>query len=350
MTRLAWATFADTAQPMGLQTYESAVTEALLAQDAPGWTFERRTISSARAGGAADVRLPMRLLTRSPSPVASAMGRWAYRGCDVVHRFDLRLPPAPTAEVVTVHDLPPLRFRDEGSLPAWSGSTLRRARVVITPSAFAAAEVSTLLGIDSTVVIPNGVSRLVPDSPGLGEVERRSLALDRPRYVLHAGGATERKNLTSLARAWSLLASRVPDCELALAGPQDARRDAAFAGVPQVRLLGYCDRAQVGRLMASAACVVVPSVYEGFGLPALEAMAVGTPVVAADRGALPEVCGDAAVLCDPSPEGLVEALEQVLGDRSLQDALAAAGRARARHFTWERSAALHLETYDRFLA
>lgn len=349
MRDLLWGTFADKPTPMGLQTYEAAVMVALSALPQQRWSFQRRTVSAMRAVPGGHVRLPLGALEHGGAGVALALGRLAFRGAEAVHRFDLRLPPAPGAEVVTVHDLPPLRFTDEGGLPPWSRATARRARAVIAPSAFAAEEIVDLLAVENVVVVPNGVDPTIARSLPLTAAERLEVGLRHPRYVLHAGGATARKNLNNLAHAWRLLAPFVPDCELVLVGPPDARRDRAFGGLPRVVRLGFRDHGFVGRLMASAACVVVPSLYEGFGLPALEAMSVGTPVVAAARGALPEVCGDAARLCEPSPGGLREALGDVLQDGGLVADLAALGPVRAAAFTWERSAAMHLEVYDRYL-
>lgn len=346
---MTWATFADTQNPMGLQAYEISVMRELADLDAVGWSFERRTVGSLRSDGDADVRIPLRVLERAPHQTALAIGRWAYRGSRSIHRFDLRLPPAAVPEVVTVHDLPPLRFADEGRLPQWSMSTARRARVIVCPSAFAADEVRELLNVERVVVIPNGVTSAPAGIKALSPLERRSRGLPAPRFVLHAGGATARKNLAALAQAWRGLAPHFPDCELVLAGPPDPRRSSLFAGMARVRLIGFQSRAEMPRLMASAACVVVPSLYEGFGLPALEAMSVGTPVVAAARGALPEVCGDAAVLCDPSPEGLLEGLRSVLSQESLRLAMRDRGRERAAAFTWQRSAKLHLEAYETYL-
>jgi glycosyltransferase involved in cell wall biosynthesis len=168
-------------------------------------------------------------------------------------------------------------------------------------------------------------------------------------FVLHAGGATLRKNLAALAGTWRRVAA-ASEATLVLCGPQDPRRDELFADVPRVRFLGHLVQADVAALMRRSAAVVVPSLYEGFGLPALEGMAAGAPVVAARRGALPEVCGNAALLVEPTAEALAEGLLAVLGDGDLAQRLRADGPPRAAGFTWRRAAELTLAAYEEALA
>jgi len=126
-----------------------------------------------------------------------------------------------------------------------------------------------------------------------------------------------------------------------LVGPSDERRDRLFGALSGTVRTGRLDAESVPRLMAAAAAVVVPSLYEGFGLPALEAMAAGVPVVAARRGALPEVCGDAALLVETDADSLAEGMVAVLARDAATDARVERGRRRAEGFTWEASAAAH---------
>jgi glycosyltransferase involved in cell wall biosynthesis len=273
------------------------------------------------------------------------LGGWAYRGAQYVHRFDLRLPPAYVPEVVTVHDLPPLRFDDEGSLPGWSLRSARRARLVICPSAFAAREVSELLGASQTWVIHNGISEDVLTATPYSAEELRARSITG-RFIFHAGGASQRKNLTGLAGAWRLVSRALPDITLVLAGPPDPRRDQAMAGLPRVVKLGFVEHGHVGRLMASALVTVVPSTYEGFGLPALEAMGAGCPVVAARAGALPEVCGDAAILTEPNPESIADAIVRLATCDDLWARMSQLGRMRSEAFSWRRAAEEHISAYQ----
>lgn len=346
--RVVLATFASAA-PMGQQHHESALAEALRRNAAPDhWDLSAVRVSPMRSG-AGSTRLPLGPLAKGPGIAAALAGALAYRGADLVHRFDLRLPPYPGAEVVTVHDLPPLRFDDEGALPRWAASSARRARFALCPSAFAAGEVATLLGQIRARVVPNGVGDVFRQaSPAAPEV-LAGHGLNG-RFILHAGGATKRKNLEGLAGAWRRISTALPDVMLALCGPAHPRRAELFAGVPAARWIGHRHPAEVASLMRSASAVVIPSLYEGFGLPALEAMASGIPVVAADRGALPEVCGDAALLVDPTETTLAEGLEAVLTDEVLARRLRAAGPPRAEPYTWERAATGTLAVYEEALA
>jgi glycosyltransferase involved in cell wall biosynthesis len=141
------------------------------------------------------------------------------------------------------------------------------------------------------------------------------------------------------------LRGQIADVQLVLAGPVDARRTQLFANESGVLLLGHLDRETLLGLMTSATAVVVPSLYEGFGFPAVEAMASRTAVVATREGSLPEICGDAALLCDADPEALAHSLGEVLQDNQLRTALVEAGRPRARMFTWESAAEGYLAVY-----
>lgn len=242
-------------------------------------------------------------------------------------------PLAHPRTAVVIHDVAPLRDPSWYS-PAyvrWQRAVLpriaRRAALVITVSGFARDEIRELLGIDAHV-IAGGVdhARFVPtaSAPGMPEPGR---------YVLTVASRTARKNLGALGETAQRLGDR--GLELLVAGggrPQLA----AEALPPAVRTLGHVDDAVLPALYAGAAAFVLPSRYEGFGLPCLEAMACGTPVVAAAAGALPETCGDAALLCDPDdPSAIADAVEQALDD---PEPLHTRGLAHAARFSWQRTA------------
>jgi len=205
----------------------------------------------------------------------------------------------------------------------------RRARRVLTVSRFARDELAALVGVRAEVV-PGGVDARFRPDPDAAAAARAALGLARP-YVLCVAGESPRKNLAALAEVARALAGR--GVEMVTAGSRRAHHG-ALSHPGGVRELGYVDDALLPGLYAGAEAFVLPSRHEGFGLPCLEAMACGTPVVATTAGALPETCADAALLVDPGDAAaLADAVLTALGDA----ALAVAGRARAAEFPWERT-------------
>ncbi|MCA5892877.1 glycosyltransferase family 4 protein [Isoptericola sp. NEAU-Y5] len=339
MARLTLATVA-VGTPMGQQVYEREV--AARAAGALGGDVEvtRSVTRSLRSPLPGTARLPHRLLHDAPTGLRRVVGAAMYRGADVVHRMGLSLPPARVPEIVTVHDTVAWRFPDESRPETFAAAELRRARAVVSVSQFAADDVAERLGLEHVHVIHNGVDeRLLGARPATAE-RLRELGVEGP-YVLHAGGSSTRKNLEALAAAWPKVRSRFPDVSLVLAGPPSPRRDRLFGPLDGAVRVGRVPDEDVAGLLAAASAVVVPSVYEGFGLPALEGLAVGTPVVAAARSSLPEVCGDAAVLVEPDGPSIAEGLEHVLTGGAEVDLLVARGRERAARFTWDATAAAH---------
>jgi glycosyltransferase involved in cell wall biosynthesis len=325
---------------MGQQVYERELARLAPATLGPDWAVDQLVVRTLRSPLPGTARLPSRLLSNASPLERRAAGQVLYRGHDVIHRLDLRLPPAPRGEILTVHDVVSWRFSDEARPPSDAAASARRAAVVICPSQFSADEVASQLGVSAPVAIHNGVDPAFFEAVPASDDQLAALGISRP-FVLHAGGCTQRKNLAGLAAAWPRVRSSRSDVILALLGPPDDRRDRLFAPLAGTVRAGRVDDTTLRAVMAAAAAVVVPSTYEGFGLPALEAMAAGVPVVAAARSSLPEVCGDAALLVEPDGDALAQGMVAVLEAGTDTAAMIERGRARAATFTWEASATAH---------
>ncbi len=264
---------------------------------------------------------------------------------------------APCPVVVVANDLIELRY-PTGSflkrlvLPTWMRIMLGRATRVLTLSEFSRRDLMETLNVAPTRI---GVISVAVDErfrPASGTeamratLERRGLT---PGYVLYVGRCAVHKNVATLVHAWRALPRRLRDEHpLVLAGGEaSAFRRLAMETDAEVATPGFIDDAELKDLYAGAAVMCFPSLYEGFGLPPLEAMACGTPVVAADATALPETLGDAALLTDPrDPAAWTEALGKVLQDADLRERLTACGVRRAARYTSEAAARALLENLE----
>jgi glycosyltransferase involved in cell wall biosynthesis len=233
------------------------------------------------------------------------------------------------------HELPDMFSRAERWLRGWAyDDAARGADRVLTISEHARRTIVERLGIapERVEAIHLGVdhARFTPDGP------RRD---DLGDYVLYPANAWPHKNHDRLLAAWR---SVDPALTLVLTGQAMGRSFAA----DRVTHLGHVPQADLPALYRGARAVVFPSLFEGFGLPPLEAMACGTPVAASDAGSIAEVCGDAALLFDPhDPGAIADAIGRVASDEPLRERLRTAGTARAAGFTWSEAARRHLATY-----
>lgn len=288
-------------------------------------------------------------------------------GAAVAHVPYFAPPVAKTGRsrlVTTIHDVIPLIIPEYATSPlvrlynALVGAGARRADAVLVDSEASRRDVVRLLRV------PPGRVRVVylaaDESVGMPvpaaqlQSVRAKYGLD-DRFVLYMGGFDKRKNVPALFRALAALPPGRP-WQLAVGGrlPQhhsrlfpDLPRLAAKLGIAdRVRFLGYIAAEDKPALYQAATCFAFPSVYEGFGLDPLEALAAGTPVISSNRSSLPELMGDAAVLVDPDDTAaFAAAVEGVLADEALRADLAARGRAQAQKFTWEATARLTAAVY-----
>ncbi len=334
--------------PMGAQAYQEQIAQraraALIETDSNPWTVDRAIVRSLRSKLPGNRRLPMSRVATASARTRRLIGRGLYGSGTTTHRMNLELPPAPHGDVVTLHDIVAWLFPDESAPVAAAAQELRDADALICVSEFTASEASTFLGVHNSHVIHNGVDERFFGATALSKDGRRALGIG-DEYILHAGGASARKNLEALAEAWPTVHRERPGLQLVLSGPPHPRRTRLFAEMPGTLLVGRVEDAVVPGLVAAATAVVVPSLYEGFGLPVLEAMAAGVPVVAANTSSLPEVSGSAAILVDPTARGVAEGLITVTAGDTALAALVRRGRARAQEFTWERSAREHARVW-----
>lgn len=348
------ASRAVTGAPTGTEYYSRALIEALLRAGAPcsfrlytrttpppsffpaTGNHEIRAIPWARLWTHA--RLSYEMLTRPP---------------DALFVPAHVLPPIhPRNSVVTVHDLGYRYFPDAHPrlqrlyLDASTRWNVRAAQIVITLSYATRDDIVRVYGAPREkirVVYPSYDEGLYRPTREAGEIERvrARYGLETP-YVISVGTMHPRKNYARLIEAFAMLE---PGHTLVIAGKKGWRfaeleRRVGAAGLTgRVRFLEYVPAEDLPTLYAGAALAVFPSLYEGFGFPALEAQACGTPLVCSNASSLPEVAGAGALYFDPqSAEGMAEAMQSVLGDRTLRASLVERGRENVSRFGWERAA------------
>lgn len=299
------------------------------------------------------VRIPWEQL------LAPALMRLA--GVDVYHGVLNVMPLAsPAPSVVTIHDLSPFLFpqtfrRVNRTYTRWAiRVAARRAARILAVSEFTKQEIVRWLCVPPERVVVTydaADARFAPP-------DRQELAAFRSkhglpeRFVLFLGTLEPRKNLTLLLDAYAMVASSL-DAPLLIAGSRGWLYEPVLARAEQLnlgdklRFVGYVDQAEQHLWYAAATAFAFPSLYEGFGMPPLEAMACGTPVVVSSSSSLPEVVGDAGLVVPPDdPEELAEALHRVLTDAALREELRTRGLKQARRFSWRDTAERTLAVYE----
>jgi glycosyltransferase involved in cell wall biosynthesis len=350
--------------PGGTGRYSRELTRALAATAPTGWTVSsavaRHADPSAAMLPGVDGPTILPLPRRALVAAGEARVPW-WPGGDTVHAPTPLAPPGPRRGrglVVTVHDTVPwthpqtLTRRGARWHRRVIGRAARRADALVVPTAAVAAELPqylphpTRMHVEGRIhVVGEGVTPALATAPEPPRADAVAARLDLPpRYALAIGTLEPRKGIDVLLDA--LASPHGPDVSLVLVGqrgwggvdPEVAARRAGLAP-GRLRVLGRITDAELAVVLHRAAVLTAPSRAEGFGLPVLEAMAAGVPVVHSDVAALVEVAGGAGVtVARDDPAGLAAALRAVLADGGKADAMITAGRRRARQFSWERTA------------
>ncbi|PDV99075.1 glycosyltransferase family 4 protein [Candidatus Chloroploca asiatica] len=369
--RIGYLTYGLDRAPTGIGRYAVQLLEALTAlPDGPDlvlltteqadhhglWgRFERYALPGCRL-------LPA-LMTAGNAAVSVAAARL---GLDVIHDPNGVAPflgPAlGVRRVVTIHDAVPFRFpAQHNRLDNWRFRMMlplaaRCADAVITVSASARQDLAHFLRLHEHKIYLTGEaagSEFAPASPEAVAAVLTRLGVQQP-YLLYLGGLNGRKNVERLLAAFAEVRRAHPALTLVIVGKRQWRAEgievalAQYELEPYVRFTGYLPDADVPLLYSGATAFVFPSLYEGFGLPVLEAMACGAPVVTSNVSSLPEVAGDAALLVDPcDTAAIAAAIRRIIEEPGLAERLRTRGLARAAQFSWERTAEETLAVYHR---
>lgn len=296
---------------------------------------------------------------RIPFPVEVFTGQ-----ITLFHATDFTLPPTRARTILTVHDLSFVRVPDAASprlkryLDAVVPRSVRRADHILADSQATKDDLIALYGTpaDKITVLLSGVEprfRPVTDPAALEAVRAKYRLPARP-YILSVGTVQPRKNYARLIAALAALRAAGCDIGLVIVGGRGWLQDPIYDAIrahdvgDYVHFTGFADDADLPALYSAAAITALPSLYEGFGIPVLESMACGTPVVTSNLSSLPEVAGDAALLVTPTDDDAIRAaLARLVNDTTLRETLIARGYAQARRFTWDAAAAQLAQIYQR---
>ena len=309
--------------------------------------------------------LPHTPLVRIPLTLAAELRR---NPVEVLHVQYTAPPFAPCPIVSTIHDLSfehlPETFtrRSRAQLRLTVRGTARRAAVILTLSEFSRRDIIETYAVDPERVLVTPAAAPANFAPVENETELKDIRERygiKANYLLSLGSIQPRKNLVRLIEAYALLRSSRPgdqlpqlviagkrgwlDNEIQRAAQRENRNES-------IKFIGYVPEKDLPALYSAAICFVYPSFFEGFGLPVLEAMQCGTPVIAGNRTSLPEVAGAAALLFDPFDAGaLAEAIGRIILNPDTRAELRIKGLERARTFSWTATAGLTLQAYERSL-
>jgi glycosyltransferase involved in cell wall biosynthesis len=358
-------------RPTGVGVYIGALAEAMprLAPDSSFTLFTsslRERWSKAASGPnveVIDLQIPVRVLNFAWNrlawpPIEDLCGR----DFDIVHSPHALLTPARHGRrIITIHDLFFFKY------PEMTEAEIRRdyaplvqdhaarADGILCPSEHTAREVESLLGVphDRICVTPYAVDPAFRSVPTPGEVEALLERLELANGgILYVGSEEKRKNLEKMVAAYRTLAGRIADPPpLVMVGPGESFDSGATGPGPRIVSTGYLETRQIRALMSASRCLVLVSLDEGFGLPVVEAMTAGLPVVCSRGSSLEEIAGPAAELIgDPlDEEAIVEGLSRVLEDPDRAAELRVLGLERSRLFDWERTASMTLAFYRKVL-
>lgn len=332
--------------PGGIATYQTQLMAAL--RDEPG-------IAVAFSGGYGEgpPGVAPWFLGKKRLAYAANMARAAFLKSDVHHLTAFWRPPFLTARstVLTIHDMIPERWGQR--FPAIAGAHYEKTRLAARADAVVVPSEATRRDVLELLKLPEDRVVVTPEAPP----PRRAFAggwfgANAGRYVLIVGRRGHYKNVLPMIPAIGRALAADGSLMLVLAGggalTPEERAALAAAGLGGRTAQTQLDADEMASAYAHAICLIAPSLAEGFGLPVVEAMQAGAPVVASDIAAQREVAGDAALWFDPeAPDALQEALTRLLGDPALQDRLRAAGRARAAEFSWAATAAATASVYRR---
>jgi len=287
---------------------------------------------------------------------------------DITHFFNYIVPPKVSGKtIVTVHDMvykafpETVRGRTRYMLETGLKRSMKRADLIVTDSQFSRSEILKYFPQceEKLRVVPCGVDRTrfhPVDNPVRIEETTKSLGIDR-EYFLYLGTLEPRKNLRRLAVAYNEFRKGKAEYPcLVLAGGKGWLNEDLMKTIKDldlesdIKIVSYVPEEHICTLMSGALAFVFPSIYEGFGMPPLEAMACGVPVLTTHTASLPEVVGDSALICDPyNIEQICDCLEKLYRESNLRRDLSAASLKRARMFSWENAAAILYDVYKEAL-